>query len=136
MILSVIIFFTNTVSLVRITEENSKIVLDSYIMRNSVIIYNSIKQGNDYTEVLNENMYIEDLCKFCTLDRNGNVLYNFSEDGSLKYTMTNPILSFKKDNTLKVQLTYTLNVPVLFDGRVLWYAHIPITVVSSFNEKF
>jgi len=136
MILSVVIFFANTVSLVRMTEENSKIVLDSYIMKNSIIIYDSIKQGNDYTEVIDEDVYIEDLCKFCTLDKNGSLLYNYNQDGSLKYMMTAPIVSFRNENTLKIQLNYTIYIPVQFDGEILWYARIPVTVISSFNEKF
>ena len=45
MILSVLIFFATSVSLVRITEKNSRIVLDSYVMQNSIQIYHSIKQG-------------------------------------------------------------------------------------------
>ena len=136
MILSILIFFAATVSMVRITEENTKIVLDSYVMKNSVQIYNSIKQGHDYTESLNRNEYIESLCRFCTLEKSGSYLYAYNDDGSLKYRMTLPVITFRKENSLKIQLAYTLYIPIWFDGKIARYAVIPITVHSSFNEKF
>lgn len=136
MILSVVIFFACAVSMVRITEENCKIVLDSYVMQNSVQIYNSIKQGNDYTQALDREAYIDSLCDFCTLEKSGNYLYAYNGDGSLKYRMTCPVITFKKENSLKIQLAYTLYVPVWFDGKIVRYATIPVTADSLFNEKF
>ncbi len=136
MILSILIFFATTVSVVRITEKNTKIVLDSYVMKNSVQIYNSIKQGNDYTEALDQNEYIDALCDFCSLVKIGSSLYAYNEDGSLKYRMTLPVISFREENSLKIQLAYTLYVPIWFDGKIARYAIVPITVHSSFSEKF
>mgnify|MGYP000980186695 CR=1 FL=1 len=136
MILSILIFFASSVSVVRITEKNSKIVLDSYVMQNSIQIYNSIKQGNDYTEALDRNDYIVALCDFCNLAKIGSYLYAYNDDGSLKYRMTLPIITFWEENSLKIQLSYTLYVPIWFDGRITQYAVIPVTVQSSFKEKF
>lgn len=136
MILSVLIFFATSVSMVRITEKNSKIVLDSYVMQNSVQIYNSIKQGHDYTESLDREIYIDALIKFCTLEKRGSYLYAYNEDGSLKYRMSMPDITFRKENSLKIQLTYILYIPIWFDGKIAQYAVIPVTVHSSFNEKF
>ena len=136
MILSILIFFASSVSMVRITEKNSRIVLDSYVMQNSIQIYNSIKQGNDYTQSLDRDSYINALCDFCTLEKSGSFLYAYNEDGSLKYQMTLPVISFQKENTLKIKLAYTLYVPIWFDGKIVRYAIIPVTIYSSFNEKF
>ena len=58
MLVAVFITFTTTVSMVRTTEENSKIVLDSFVMKNSIFIYDSIKNGNNNTTTLDENAYI------------------------------------------------------------------------------
>ena len=136
MILSAVIFYANTVSLVRITKENSKIVLDSFVIKNSILIYNSIKQGDDNTEVLDENLYLENLCEYCTLYNFGNMLYAYNDDGSVKYKMTIPTITFREDNTLKIQLNYTIYVPIQFDNNILGYAAIPMNVISSFSEKF
>ncbi|MPN21910.1 hypothetical protein SDC9_169292 [bioreactor metagenome] len=122
--------------MVRLTKENTKIVLDSYIMKNSIEIYNSIKQGSDYTESLDRDVYIDDLCDFCALEKDSNYLYAYDEDGNLKYRMTYPVITFREENKLKVKLNYTLYVPVRFDGKIVRYAIIPITVNSSFSEKF
>ncbi len=136
MILSVVIFFASAVSMVRITEQNTKIVLDSYVMQNSIQIYNSIKQGNDYTQALDREAYVNALCDFCTLEKSGSYLYAYNDDGSLKYLITPPVITFRKENTLKIRLAYTLYVPIWFDGKIVRYAIIPVTVDSSFNEKF
>jgi hypothetical protein len=136
MILSVFIFFAGAVNMVRITKENSKIVLDSYVMKNSIAIYNSIKQGNDYTEALDQNVYIDDLCNFCTLVKGSYFLYAYDEDGQIKYMMTHPTVTFREENTLKIRLYYTVYVPVRFNGKNVRYAIIPVTADSSFTEKF
>ena len=45
MILSVVLFYATTKSTIETTRDNTKRVLDSYVMKNSIDIYNSIKQG-------------------------------------------------------------------------------------------
>ena len=47
MILSVFVMFADAVNVTKQTERNSRVVLDNYVMQNSIAIYNSIKQGND-----------------------------------------------------------------------------------------
>lgn len=136
MILSVFIFFAGVVNMVRITQENTKVVLDSYVMKSSIEIYNSIKQGSDYTDVLEQNVYINDLCDFCSLAKGSYFLYAYDEDGEIKYMMTRPTITFREENTLKIELCYTLYVPVRFNGKIVRYAIIPVTVDSSFTEKF
>lgn len=136
MMLSIFIFFAGAVNMVRITKENTKLVLDSYVMKNSIAIYNSIKQGNDFTEALDQNVYIDNLCSFCTLVKSGYFLYAYDENGQIKYMMTQPTITFREENTLKIRLSYTVYVPVRFNGKIVRYAIIPATVDSSFIEKF
>lgn len=136
MMMAVFIFFSGAVNMIRITKENSKIVMDSYVMKNSIEIYNSIKQGNDYTESIDRDVYVDDLCKFCTLAKGSYYLYAYDSDGKLKYQMTKPYFTFREENTLKIQVHYTLYVPIWFDGKIARYAVIPVTVDSSFKEKF
>ena len=136
MLVAVFVTFTTAVSVVRITERNSKIVLDSYVMKNSILIYDSIKNGNDYTVELDENVYIDDLCEFCTFEKSGSFLYAYSSEGNLKYRISKPMVSFSTEGTLKVYARYTVYVPIDFAGVVISTAEIPITVESKFNEKF
>lgn len=136
MILSVFIFFAGAVNMVRITKENCKVVLDSFVMKNSIKIYNSIKQGNDYTEALDADVYIDDLCKFCTLVKGSSYLYHYDSDGRFQYRMSRPVITFRQENTLKIQISYTLYVTVYFNNRPVTNAVVPVTVVSSLSEKF
>ena len=136
MLIAVFVTFTTAVSVVRMTEKNSRIVLDSFLMKNSILIYDSIKNGNDYTVELDESVYIEDLCDFCTFEKSGNFLYAYSSDGNLKYRLSKPVVSFSTEGTLKVYASYTVYVPIGFGGVVIDTAEIPITVESKFNEKF
>ena len=136
MLLSVFIFFASTASWIRITKENSETVMDSYIMKNSIEIYNSIKQGNDYTEVLDTDVYIDDLCKFCTLVKGSSYLYHYDSDGRLQYRMSRPVITFRQENTLKIQISYTLYVTVYFNNRPVTNAVVPVTVVSALSERF
>ena len=136
MLVAVFVTFTTAVSVVRITERNSKIVLDSYVMKNSILIYDSIKNGNNYTVDLDEDVYIDDLCAFCTFEKNGDFLYAYSSEGNLKYRISKPMVSFSTEGTLKVYARYTVYVPIDFAGVVISTAEIPITVESKFNEKF
>jgi len=136
MLLSVFIFFASTASWIRVTKKNSETVMDSYIMKNSIEIYNSIKQGNDYTEALDTDVYIDDLCKFCTLVKGSSYLYHYDSDGRLQYRMSRPVITFRQENTLKIQISYTLYVTVYFDNRPVTNAVVPVTVVSALSERF
>lgn len=136
MLVAVFMTFTTAVSVVRITEKNSRIVLDSFVMKNSILIYDSIKNGNDYTVELDEDVYIEDFCDFCTFEKSGNFLYAYSSDRKLKYRLSKPNVSFSTEGELKVYASYTVYVPITFGGIVIDTAEIPIKVESRFNDKF
>ena len=45
MMLSVFIFFAGAVNLVRITKENTKLVLDSYVMKNQSLFTTRLNKG-------------------------------------------------------------------------------------------
>ena len=50
MLLSVFITFAAAVNLIRIVRNNSLTVLDSFVIQNSIEIYDSLKNGTDLTE--------------------------------------------------------------------------------------
>lgn len=136
MLISIFVTFASTVNIVRQTERNSRVVLDSFVMKNSIVIYNSIKQGNDVTASLNRNEYISDFSSFNSLDLRGSMLYCYDEDGNEQYRLTKPTVTFIQDKHLKVQVQYTIRIPMYFAGIKVSEAVIPVTVVSRFDEKF
>ena len=135
-IFSIIFTYSASVSKVKLMRENTKVVLDSFVTQNSTEIYNSIKQGNDYTETLDFPEYTEKLCEFCTLDLSADTLYSYDTDGNLQYSMTLPQMSFQKDNQLEICVRYTVSVPIQFAGKTVTTANVPIEIVSILTEKF
>ena len=104
-------------------------------MDNSVLIYDSIKQGHDLTEYFDENQYISEISSRFSLDIHGNSLYNYDEEGELIYAMTNPYVTYKVDKALKLKASYTVMIPVRFAGEKLFYLRVPLTVTRSLTLK-
>ena len=135
MILSVVLFYATTKSTIETTRDNTKRVLDSYVMKNSIDIYNSIKQGNDFTEDIENSFYISSISEELSLDYGTGYLYTVDGDGEIVYRMTNPTVTYKVDNTLKLQANYELQMPVWFAGQIIYWFTVPVTVTSSLTLK-
>ena len=135
-IFSIIFTYSASVSKVKLMRENTKVVLDSFVTQNSTEIYNSIKQGNDYTEVIDAEEFRTSLISFCTLEIKDGMLYSYDADGKELYRITEPVLSFRNENELELVVTYTISIPMWFAGTQFASANIPIEVTSILTEKF
>ncbi len=136
MILSVFVTFASAVNVVRLTERNSKTVLESYLMKNSIQIYDSIKQGNNDADSLNANVYITDLADFCTFVKVGNYYYHRDENGRTEYYISKPTVGFTETGKLRLYVSYNLYVPIYFDNVKISTAKIPITVKIDLEERY
>lgn len=136
MLITALMSFWGAVNLVRNTERNARIVLDNYVMENAIVIYDSIKQGNNVTDYLDNSAYLENFCWYCTLDNDGSFLYNYDTEGVMQYGMTPPVLSFREEGRLKLCASYTMFVPIYFAGMTVGIAEVPITVESELDDKF
>ncbi len=136
MIFSIIFTYSASISKVNLMRENTKVVLDSFVTQNSTEIYNSIKQGNDYTEVIDTEEFRTSLISFCTLEIEHGMLYSYDADGKELYRITEPILTFRNENELELVVTYTISIPMWFAGTEFASANIPIEVTSILTEKF
>ena len=136
MILSVFVTFASAVNVVRLTERNSKTVLESYLMKNSIEIYDSIKQGNNDADSLNANVYISDLADFCTFVKVGNYYYHRDENGRTEYYISKPTVGFTQTGKLRLYVSYNLYVPIYFDNVKISTAKIPITVKIDLEERY
>lgn len=135
MLLSIIISYASMMILIQTANNNTQRVLDSYITQNSQIIYNSLKNGHDYTESLNQNVFISELSDELALEYSGGVLYYNTLDGEELYRTTNPQVNFEVSGRLKLQATYNIILPVHFAGAKLTDLMIPQKVVSYYNLK-
>ena len=136
MIISVIMVFWNAMTIVNVSKANTTRVLDSYVTKNSIEIFGSLKNGNDFSENLNKYIYKSLLSDEFSLDIYGNSMYSYGEDGKLIYYMTNPNVSYSYQNTLKLKASYTIAIPMRFAGKTVTYLRIPITVQSYYNPKY
>lgn len=136
MIFAIIFTYSASISKVNLMRENTKVVLDSFVTQNSTEIYNSIKQGNDYTEVIDTEEFRTSLISFCTLEIEDGKLYSIDGDGKELYHITEPVLSFREENELELVVNYTISVPLYFAGIEFPSANIPIEVTSILTEKF
>ena len=136
MIFSIIFTCSASISKVNLMRENTKVVLDSFVTQNSTEIYNSIKQGNDYTKVIDTEEFRTSLISFCTLEIENGMLYSYDADGKELYRITEPKLTFRNENELELVVTYTISIPMWFAGTEFASANIPIEVTSILTEKF
>jgi hypothetical protein len=135
MILAVVLFYAQCMTIIQTTRADTERVLESFVMKNSIDIYNSIKQGHDFTEEFDENFYISETSSELSLDYSQKRLYNYGADGKIVYSMTNPNVTYKVDKALKLKASYTVMIPVVFAGEYLFDLEIPITVTRSLTLK-
>lgn len=135
MLLSLVFMYASIMSVVSSTKSNTERVLDSFVIENATYIYNSIKNGNDFTSGINANYYISKTSSELSLDISGGMLYNRDEQGGYNFRMTNPQTFFTVSNTLNLTTTYDLLFPINFAGKRVMELRIPIKVKASYNLK-
>ena len=136
MILSVFVTFASAVNVVKMTERNSRVVLDNLVMRGAIDTYQSIKKGNDENALIDSQEYIDELCEFCTFEKAAHFLYHKDANGKDEFRITYPQVGYSVTKKLKYYVSYTVYVPVYFCGIKVNTAEIPITVESKYTEKF
>ena len=136
MILSVFVTFANSYSTVKLVKRNSKTVLESYLVKNSIEIYNSVKQGNNNADSVDADEYISDLSAFCTFEKSGDFYYHKDDDGDTVYYLSEPAVGLTEHGKLRLYASYTVYVPIKFDGVTIVTAAVPVTVKIDLKEKF
>ena len=138
MLIAVCLTFVTTVNTIRVVERNARIVLDSFVMENSIIIYDSIKNGHDFTEAVDVSQFRIKLADYNDLTKSGAYYYHYDPDGDgdLDYCITTPVLSMTQTNSLKIAADYTITIPLYFAGMHISTVSVPITVESRLTNKF
>lgn len=131
MILAAVLFYASSMTIVQQSKENTALILDSYVMKNSIDIYLYIKQGNDYNRKIDQKYYISQYLSRFSLDSSNNMLYSVGEDGETIYKMTVPQVSYVVDKTLNLKAAYDLMIPVRFAGQTITWMTIPMEVKSA-----
>ena len=136
MLIAVCLTFVTTVNTIRVVERNARIVLDSFVMENSIIIYDSIKNGHDFTEAVDVSQFRIKLADYNDLIKSGAYYYHYDPDGDLDYRISTPYLSMTQTNSLKIAASYTITIPIYFAGIQVTQVSIPVTIESKWTDKF
>jgi len=134
-LISLVLTYSSIITIIQTTKDNTERVLDSFVIENSTYIFNSIKNGNDFTPEIDPWYFV---CKFYsdgTLDFDGNYFYNKDAKERNIYKLTVPQTSFAVDNTLNLTCTFDLLIPLEFAGKQVAELRIPIKVNSRYNLK-
>jgi len=135
MILSLVLTYASLMTLIQTAESNTQRVLDGFVTENSKLIYDSLKNGSDFTESLNKSFYISAVSDELSMDKSGNMLYYMNEQGNVIYRISNPNVAYEWENTLMLKATYDILLPVTFAGQIVATLRIPQNVVSYYNLK-
>ena len=91
MILAVVLFYAQCMTIIQTTRADTERVLESFVMKNSIDIYNSIKQGHDFTEEFDENIeYAEKISPYTEH------IHVFKWRGQKKFSLNEGIDEWKK----------------------------------------
>jgi hypothetical protein len=135
MTLSAIMTYASIMTIIQTASDNTKLALDSYVTHNSIEIYDSLKNGSDFTVSLEKNIFKDEILSVFSLDISGNMVYSTSKQGEILYKMTIPNVDFEYENTLKLGAAYDVIIPVTFAGNHLFDLQIPQKVTSYYNLK-
>lgn len=135
MVLSAMLFYTTALTSASAAKKNVKRILDGYVMRNSVEIYSSIKQGNDYLENTDSGYFVSLITDELDLKTEGRYLVYRDPDSSEIIRMSRPQVSFTRQNSLDIEASFDVYMPVRFAGTELFTLTVPVTVRSGMKLK-
>jgi len=135
MIFSVVLTYASVMTIVQTSKSNTERVINSFVIQNTTLIYNSIKNGNTYTAAIDANSFIAQFSSDCTLDYDGGYFYNKDSEGSTIFRITSPQTTFTVDNTLNLTCVFDILYPINFAGEQVSEIRIPIIVKTRYSLK-
>lgn len=136
MLLAIFISFVSAVNIVKQTKRNARVVLDNYVMQNSIEIYDEIKNGSTDIEDLDSFSYADALAEFCTFEKTRVYMYSLDSEGNIQYRLTMPILSYTTENKLMLKVSFKIIIPMDFAGIHIKNAIVPVTITSELKSKY
>lgn len=132
---SVIFTYSSMISKVRTMKTNTEVVFDSFVAKNSIIIFNNIKQGSNATRGVDTDKFNESLIQFCTLYKHDGMLYSIDADGKEKFRISVPYVGFINKEKLELYASFDMYMPMHFAGRTITTVKIPVRVTSELVSK-
>ena len=127
MVFSAVFLYASMMTIVQASRDQTRRVLDDFVMHNSIEIFDSLKNGDDLSEELDELFYKSEIFSAFSLDISGDSLYAVS---------AHPRVDYEVQNTLQLNASYDLAVPIRFAGNHLFDLEIPVVVKSYYVLKY
>ena len=135
-LIAVFLTFVTSLNIVRITKRNTYKVIDSYVTVKSIEAFNSIKVGTDTIEDLDKDAFKDYFCEYNGLENNGTALIAKTKDGKEKCRITGLNFNYLEDKTLKLKVSYIVNLPIGFGDFTIITANVPVIIQSKLTDKF
>ena len=136
LIFSVVLLYSSIMTIAQASRDQTQRVLDDFILHNSVEIYDSLKNGDDFSSELDEIFYKSQIFSAFSLDIFRSSLYSVDEQGEAQYVISNPRVGYEVRNTLKLVASYDLSIPIRLAGQHLFDLKMPMTVKSYYVLKY
>ena len=135
-VFSAVFLYSSIMTIIQASRDQTKRVLDDFVMHNSIIIYDALKNGDDLSEELDELFYKFEFFAAYSLDISGDSLYSVSDQGGVEYVISHPQVDYEVQNTLQLRASYDLAIPIRFAGSRLFDLKIPVLVKSHYVMKY
>ena len=86
-VFSAVFLYSSIMTIIQASRDQTKRVLDDFVMHNSIIIYDALKNGDDLSEELDELFYKSEFFAAYSLDISGDSLYSVSDQGGVEYAL-------------------------------------------------
>ena len=137
LIFAVVFEYTAMYTMVSTVKDNTQMTLDSFCIKKSTDIFNSINNGSDY--MLNQNMtneFMDDLSNEISLkliDNSSNTWYNLNEEEDIIYKYDKPLIANLDGNTLTLTCSYEIVIPFKIGIFSISDLCVPITLKSCYT---
>ena len=135
MLFSIILTYASLMTLTQMAQDNMRLALDGFVIRNSILIHDSVKNGNDLTEWIDEWDFFYQMESTVNLVQNEDFWVYLDEDGNVLYEITAPRVEFIDDGHLRLCAEYEMIYRVEFAGTYFTTMYIPQRVESYFLLK-
>jgi len=136
MIFSAVFTYVSLMITVTKTREDTQRVMDSFIIENAEMIFNSVKNGNHSTLSNTYTTRFRELVRTeLGLTQSGTNLYSEGANSNVMFRYNNPITTTIRNGVLELQTSYEIVIPVTFAGKTVTNVRVPITVRSLYVLK-
>lgn len=132
MLFVVFMVYITTLSTLNNLNAVSEQTLSKTTTLTSIDIMDSVKNGNDYTSLINDYSFIDSITYELGLNSNNEYL---DENGAVAYSVSDFDFSFVVDEKLNTKVKFTVSIPMNFMGVTITYINVPMTIVSRYTLK-